>query len=365
MKVLILQDHLRGGGTERQSVKLTKALLQAGTHAKLLVAYPGGQLDTLAQEELGEHLHFLSSSQTLHSLKALLNLSKNFPGTPHVLLCMGRWSHSVVALIPKPKNQIRVSTVRTSRPLNYLYRKTLLNSDHLITNSQWALDSTRRQCPSRSLPTATTIHNALSRPDLITITPEDKALARSQLQVPASAHILLSVARLEPGKGQADLIHALALLKASSLQLWLAGEGPLKTKLQSLAQKLKVDRQVRFLGFQKNLTDSFAAADTFVSASRLDSLPNALLEAQAAALPVVAYPSNGIPEIVIPQKTGLLTLANTPEALAQSIQELLDDPEKARTMGLNGRIKVTQAFDPDQQNALFSQTLQKLLSTHA
>lgn len=364
MNVVFLQDHLRGGGTERQSIALTKALIDNGHDARLVVGYSGGPLDTLAQQTLGSQLHFLADSKTLHSTKAFLRLAGHLPSTPHTLVCMGRWAHSLRAYFPAPKHQVLVSTVRTSRPLNHLYRKCIQQSNHLITNSQWAFDSTQAQCKG-AVPLASVIHNGLSRTDLLTLSAEDKQATRTKLGLSAETKLLLKIARLEPGKGHADLLKAFVQLQSSSAQLWIAGTGPLRPKLEALAKKLQIQNNVRFLGFQENIQQLLAAADLVVSASQLDSLPNALLEAQAAALPVVAYPANGIPEIVSHQQSGLLTKAYTPEALAQAINQLLQSPEQLEVYGQEGRRRVTKLFDPNRQNAAFCLALQSLQDSHA
>ena len=155
--------------------------------------------------------------------------------------------------------------------------------------------------------TTAVIHNALSRPELLQIDPSDKAAAKRAigLQTPTQK-ILLSVARMDRGKGQGDLIRLMARPSAHNRKLILLGEGPESEGLQALAHSLGVAKQVHFAGFCEQSRIYYAAADLFLSASGLDSLPNALIEAQAAALPIIAYPTAGIPEIIDDPRTGRL-----------------------------------------------------------
>ena len=96
------------------------------------------------------------------------------------------------------------------------------------------------------------------------------------------------------------------------------GEGPENKRLRALAHSLGVEQHVRFAGFCENSRAYYAAADLFLSASALDSLPNALIEAQAAALPAIAYPTAGIPEIIEDSRTGHLVLATSPRCTDKS-----------------------------------------------
>lgn len=361
MKQFILQDHLRGGGTERQSIALTEALNQAELPTTLLVGSRGGKLDTLAERALGPHLNYLSEGESLNSIKALWKLHRLSSRGPCLIVCMGRWAHMIMGLLPTAASRKVVSTVRTSRDLPYLYKKTIRSSHYLVANSAWALDYTQQVLGQTQLPESVVIHNGLSRTELLEIKAENRVLARSRLGIDPSATVLLNVARLEGGKGQAELIRATALLKHPGTHLWLLGEGPELQALESLARALKLKDRVHFLGFQESLSDYYAAADICLSASTLDSLPNALLEAHAAGLPIIAYPTAGIPEIVDHSKTGLLTKASTPEAMLACLEQLINAKDTCAQMGACGRAKIMTQFDRRQQNSRFCQLIAELI----
>lgn len=352
--IAILQDQLRGGGTERQAIALTAALRAEGLPATLWVARRGGALDSLAEARLGEGLSFLTEAANTAHLGAIRQLRQRLKclDGPVCLILMGRWAHLAANVLPVgPRSPIRlVSTVRTSRPLPWLYRRTIRRSHLLIANSQWALN----RCPDGPTERCV-IHNGLSRPELLEI-PEKATPPTGS----TSPFILLNVARLEPGKGQDDLIRMLPLIDRPGVELWLAGTGPELSRLRALATELQVSGQVRFTGFLEDVAPLYAAADCFVSASQLDSLPNAAIEAQAAGLPVVSYANFGLPEIVVDGETGYLCNESTPAALATCVTALIDDPIRRTTFGKAGRARAKSAFDPNTQNQRFCEAIRSL-----
>ena len=102
----------------------------------------------------------------------------------------------------------------------------------------------------------------------------------------------------------------------------------------------------------------YAAADIFVSASTLDSLPNALIEAQAAALPVIAYSTAGIPEIIEDGKTGHLVKAGDLNMMQQHIIHLIKNTSASEAMSQEARTVAIQKFDPEQQIKKYIEYLQ-------
>lgn len=365
MKIYLLQDHLRGGGTERQSIELTRSLNAAGMPAQLIVGFSGGTLDNLGRRVLGDQLHFLSDRGGCSHLKLLSFIRNLEPDESHLVLCMGRWAHSIMGLLPARKHISLISTVRTSRPLPYLYRRGIRKSIHLITNSHWAAEYVAQCLPPDQLPPRTVLHNPLSRSELLDISAEERQKARSQFGLSDQSRVLLNVARLERGKGQADLIHALAQLDDKSAQLWLLGDGPEKQSLLKLAARLGLKEQVHCMGFQQKLRPYYAAADLFICASKLDSLPNALLEAHAAGLPIVSYPSSGIPEIITDQQTGQLCAPATPTELSRGIRKLLATEPLRLEMGAAAREKIRTQFDRQRLNQQFCDLITQLIQSHA
>jgi len=112
-------------------------------------------------------------------------------------------------------------------------------------------------------------------------------------QVSAADIRLLAVGRLTWQKGFDLLIEAVALCKDLSISLTVLGDGPLRSELVRLAEQCGVSDRVSFLGFQGNPYPFFRQADVFVLSSRVEGLPNVVLESLACGVPVIATPAAG------------------------------------------------------------------------
>ncbi len=149
------------------------------------------------------------------------------------------------------------------------------------------------------------------------------------------AFTVLSLGRLVPIKGTDDTIRASAAL---GCPLLVAGGGPERDALESLARTLGAD--TRFLGIVTGAAkrDLFAAADAFVLASRVlssgrtEGTPTTLLEAMAAGLPIVATDVGGVAGVVTHERNGLLVPAGDLPALTAAIARLRDDAALRRSL---------------------------------
>ena len=166
---------------------------------------------------------------------------------------------------------------------------------------------------------------------------------------------ILCVARLEPTKGQADLLRAFARAKPGvpSLTLDLIGDGADRARLERLRDELGLGDDVGFHGSKRTdeVRTALDEADIFVLPSvrdatgRMDGIPVALMEAMASGLAVVATRLSGIPELVIPEETGLLVTPESPEELASAICRLAGDPDLATRLTQAARDHVENQFD--------------------
>jgi colanic acid/amylovoran biosynthesis glycosyltransferase len=136
-------------------------------------------------------------------------------------------------------------------------------------------------------------------------------------------------------------------------RLILAGDGPLRGELESLAGEWNVRDRVEFRGFltQDQLRAAVAEAHFFVHPSETpadgnrEGVPNAMLEAMATGLPVLATRHGGIPEAVTHERSGLLVAEGDASALAQSALRLMGDPALCRRMAAEARREVEEKFD--------------------
>lgn len=165
--------------------------------------------------------------------------------------------------------------------------------------------------------------------------PDLAAAPPVRLDVPPGAPLLLAAGRLHPVKGFDLLLRALARLPG--VYLIIAGEGPERAALTTLATKLGVADRLRLPGWRRDMAGLLAGCDVFVCPSRKEPLGNVVIEAFAAARPVVAADAEGPSALITPGINGLLVPRQDPTALAEAIDALLQSPAEAATIARAGR----------------------------
>jgi glycosyltransferase involved in cell wall biosynthesis len=148
-----------------------------------------------------------------------------------------------------------------------------------------------------------------------------------------------SVGCLAPRKDFGTLLRALALLRDRGRRFAcaIAGEGPEHEALSALARELGLSAQVAFLGERSDVDRLLPAFDVFTLSSREEGIPNALLEAMAAARPCVATRVGGNAEVLADGRTGWLVPPQDPPALAAALEAALADPVEAARRGAAAR----------------------------
>jgi glycosyltransferase involved in cell wall biosynthesis len=181
--------------------------------------------------------------------------------------------------------------------------------------------------------------------------------------------VWLAVGRLEDAKDYPNMLQAFALLQGFTIgagleqvnRLIIAGEGRLRSELQSLSQALQVSDHVRFLGLRDDVPGLLAVADAFVLSSSSEGLPNALMEALLAGKPVVSTRVGGTPELMVGDESHLVP-PRAPERLARAMLEIMSlSPEARALLGEKGRARVLGSFVAekvvDMWQRLFSEIL--------
>jgi glycosyltransferase involved in cell wall biosynthesis len=136
-----------------------------------------------------------------------------------------------------------------------------------------------------------------------------------------------------------QLAKALLLCARPDWQLVLVGDGPARARIEALFARLPIAAQTRFAGFveRRLLPGLYAACDLFVWPALNEAYCVALLEAQAAGLPVIAGREGGVCDVVADGIGGLLVEAQDPQAIAAAVDELLHAPERRAAMGERAR----------------------------
>jgi L-malate glycosyltransferase len=259
-----------------------------------------------------------------------------------------------------------VTTDAKMRLYNQLDRWSLRRAAHVIT----VCVPFRQQLESRGVASSriSVRHN--------TINPFDSPSAaeieavRSSIPCPSSIPILLMVSRLSHEKGHVDLLEALAILKRcgatwgvpTKCHTVIVGEGYERGAIERARKRLDLENDVTLTGHKSDVRPYFAIASLYLMPSHSEGSPNSLLEAMAAGLPCVASSAGGIPEIMTDERTGLLTPARNPQALAKAIGRLLADPALAGSLAEQARAETTR-FNPDAYRADLVRIFQRVIDS--
>jgi starch synthase (maltosyl-transferring) len=157
--------------------------------------------------------------------------------------------------------------------------------------------------------------------------------------------IVLWTGRLDPVKGLEDLIAAAAAVNRSRpVHLVLAGEGPDRPRLERLVGESGAADRIHLIGRRDDVPSLLAMADVFAFPSRTEGLPNALLEAMAAGLPIVATNVPGNSDLIKDGCNGLLVKAGDTSGLADCLVKLLANKSLAHRLGQEAARTVIESF---------------------
>lgn len=173
--------------------------------------------------------------------------------------------------------------------------------------------------------------------------PAEVASLRRELRLPDDAEVVGCIARLVVIKGHDILLNAFSQVarRRPRLHLVLIGDGSYRQELERLAQSLGIADRTHFAGYRPNIPNLNHLFDVAALASRSEGFPNALVEAMAAARPVVATDVGGNPDAVRPP-TGILVPPVDANAFALALERLLADEPLRRSMG-QAAVRVARA----------------------
>lgn len=195
----------------------------------------------------------------------------------------------------------------------------------------------------------------------------DRRAKRRELDLPPDSPVVGAVSRLAWKKGVRYLLDAVPRLLESvpDVTVLIVGDGPLRIELEAQASALGIGERVRFLGSRQDALELLSAFDVFVLPSVIEGMSNALLEAMAARLPVVATEVGGNSEVVVDGETGFLVPPGDAGQLAAAIVKLLQAPEMAREMGAAGRGRVEEQYRVDVMVRRIEELYDSLVSRRA
>lgn len=222
----------------------------------------------------------------------------------------------------------------------------------------------RDSLPDRAQQQTTVITNGVDAA-LIKPEPADPAI-RAQLTDSPDDPVVLTACRLDRRKGVQHVITAIADLphEFDNVRMAIAGSGSLDPTYAAVLRELaeeKLPGRARFLGHRDDVVDLFHAADVLALASTLEGMPLGVLEAQAAGLPVVAWPAAGIPELIEHGVSGLIAEYESVDDLSRQLALILGDSQLRERMALAARESVLARHTLDRQADEQAELLKTLL----
>lgn len=175
----------------------------------------------------------------------------------------------------------------------------------------------------------------------------DKTALRADLGIPLHSTLVLTVASLTPIKDHHSLVKAAARVLEQTdrpVQFLFVGDGVLRSSIEAEIDRLELGDSIRLLGNSDRVPAYLSACDLFVLPSRLEGMSNAILEAMASGLPVVANRVGGNPELVEDGVTGLLCQQGNTHDMADAIRRLVEQDSVRESMGVVARRRAEEKF---------------------
>ena len=208
------------------------------------------------------------------------------------------------------------------------------------------------------------------------ISPEEWGGPAEALPAPLAAHLqsLRAANRIVVGYAGSHgvpnaldvLLDAATLMQHENMAFVLVGDGPQMPALKQLAAQLGVADRIQFVGHVNHaqVPHELAQLDVYVALSRQESFGVAVIEAGAAARPVVVSNAGGLPEVVLDSVTGLVVPRENPQAAANAIERLLRDADLRQRMAAAARQHVAQHYSGDACVETMLKVYERLVARH-
>jgi glycosyltransferase involved in cell wall biosynthesis len=174
----------------------------------------------------------------------------------------------------------------------------------------------------------------------------DRRAARQRLGIGHDRFVIGAVGRFDPVKDFETLLDGFAASRRlqPGATLVLVGDGPERPRIEARIASLGLQETVLLLGYRADVRRILPAFDVFANSSTHEGVSLTILEAMAAALPVVATRVGGTPEVVRSGETGLLVPGRTSSAFAEAFGTLAADPDRRQAFGAAGRVRMQRHF---------------------
>ena len=265
------------------------------------------------------------------------------------------WSSTLLARVARRRVPLIASSRTCIPPASALrkliHRRAFLGAAAVVANSNSVMSFTRETygLPAdriRVIPNGVDLESF--GPD--TIGEDARAGIRRELGIPAAALVVGTLGRVSPEKNL-DLFLRMAKTLSGETDAGtvfvIGGDGPALPSLRLTADRLGLGDRLHFIGSRQDVARVLSGFDLFVLSSDTEGLPNAVMEAMAARLPVVATRAGGTDELVSENETGCLVATGDLDQLTSKVRSLLFDEKTRRRMGGEGRRRMETGYSVD------------------
>lgn len=346
MNILFLATHMNTGGISQYILTLGRALKQRG-HSVFVVS-SGGNLEPSLEDagivhrtmniktksELSPKIYFAAAELRRfikeHSIdivhahtritQVMGSVISRATGTPYISTCHGFFK-------PRFSRRLFPCWGEAVIAISDAVRLHLIQDFHVPESNVFL------------------VPNGIDTGEFASVSEEEKRSRRAGLGF-SDEPLIGIIARLSDVKGHDTLIRAFndVVQAVPKARLLIVGEGKEEAVLKKMAKDFNLTEQIKFYPVVNKTAEILSLLDIFVMPSLQEGLGLAVMEAQAAGLPVVASRVGGIPSLIEDGKTGILVPAGSPDDLAKAIKAMLNDPARAREMGQQARQFVSEKF---------------------
>jgi glycosyltransferase involved in cell wall biosynthesis len=341
------------GGGERHLADLSHALADRG-HEVYAASIPDSPLSAELSFLGKERILALSRRNYLKNLRDLARFVRAHE-IEIVHAHAARDYHLAALAVRRAARGQLVLTRHALFPLRRINKPLLKSAARVIAVSHAVAESLRQ--------------NGVIEPSKITVVHNGIDVDRFEKTARSDGAVLVgTVGHLAPIKGQDIFVRAAALISAHhrNVRFIIIGEDKspemgYRRSLEILVTELGLDQIVTMPGWHDDMPAVLSSLTLFVSAARSEPFGLAIVEAMAAGLPVVATASEGALEIIEDGLTGKIVPADDPDALAETINNLLDDPVECARLGGNARLAARERYSLARMASETEQVYRELL----
>lgn len=382
MHVFLLITQMEAGGAQKAMLLLASGLVDQGHEVTIAAMYDKDQYIQLFENAYNLKIHDLEMKLVNQDSGKLFNVWYIIRGLLRLFFLMRQTKADILQTFTYYSNIIgpivgwfaRVPIRISSQRLVMKNRsKSFLILDRIIVNSPFVHRMTAVSARTRQFciqeegmepGKVTTIRNGIDLGQFQI----QKQINREQIidssRIKNSTFLAATVARLHPQKGHVYLLQAIfeIVKEIQDIHFLFVGDGPISSDLTNLISNLQLNDYVNMTGMYPDVLNILAVSDVFVLPSIYEGLPNSVMEAMAAGVPVIATDVGGTLELIEDGKDGILVQPADPAALADAITTLYYDHDLGQRLAKSAREKIVTDFSQENVTSRYIDLYMDLMS---